>query len=147
MKHRLALLSRVPFPLSRQPTTLSPSLHEPLSQSTRSEGSEGRRGDRDGAAGEQKEGEQLGSIAAMLYMQHSQQARIYLSTSGSKVAGKDTVGSAALLSVMSTVDIIGQKAPAPPPPLCSPPSPPPLVPSRAGAAGGDADADAAAYGG
>jgi len=55
------------------------------------------------------EADRLASIAAILWAQHSQQKRLYLSTGGSKVAGKDTVGAAALLSVTSTVQIMEEK--------------------------------------
>uniref|UniRef100_A0A7S4NLM6 propionyl-CoA carboxylase n=1 Tax=Guillardia theta TaxID=55529 RepID=A0A7S4NLM6_GUITH len=55
------------------------------------------------------EGNELSAIAAMLHMQHKQQAKIFLQPEGSHVGGRQTVGRAALVSVMSPDHIIGEQ--------------------------------------
>jgi len=52
--------------------------------------------------------QELVAIAAMLQMQHRQQAKIYLPPEGSFVAGKQTVGRAALVGVLSPEEIVAQ---------------------------------------
>ena len=51
---------------------------------------------------------ELVAIAAMLQMQHRQQAKIFLQPEGSFVAGKQTVGRAALVGVLSPEGIVAQ---------------------------------------
>jgi len=51
---------------------------------------------------------ELTAIAAMLQMQHRQQAKIFLPPAGSFVAGKQTVGRAALVGVLSPEAIVSQ---------------------------------------
>jgi len=55
-----------------------------------------------------QEASELAAVAAILNMQHEQQARILLPSEGSYIGGKPSVGRAALVSVMSS-DVIGQK--------------------------------------
>eukprot|EP00960_Hanusia_phi_P076649 768590-Hanusia_phi.AAC.20 len=59
------------------------------------------------------EGNELSAIAAMLHMQHKQQAKLFLQPEGSHVAGRQTVGRAALVSVMSPDHIIGEQVTVP----------------------------------
>jgi propionyl-CoA carboxylase alpha chain len=54
--------------------------------------------------------QELVAIAAMLQMQHRQQAKIYLPPEGSFVAGKQTVGRAALVGVLSPEEIVVSSA-------------------------------------
>ena len=51
---------------------------------------------------------ELTAIAAMLQMQHRQQSKIFLPPAGSFVAGKQTVGRAALVGVLSPEAIVSQ---------------------------------------
>ena len=55
-----------------------------------------------------EEHQELVAIAAMLQMQHRQQAKIFLPPEGSFVAGKQTVGRAALVGVLSPEEIVAQ---------------------------------------
>lgn len=55
------------------------------------------------------EGRELCAIASIMHMQHSQQAKILLPPEGSHVAGKQTVGRAALVGVMSPTKIVGEQ--------------------------------------
>mmetsp|Transcript_39649 Transcript_39649/g.61874 ORF Transcript_39649/g.61874 Transcript_39649/m.61874 type:complete len:647 (+) Transcript_39649:188-2128(+) len=59
------------------------------------------------------ETDELSCIAAMMHMQTAQQDKIFLSTEGSHVAGKQTVGRAALVGVMSPTEIVGEKVRTP----------------------------------
>uniref|UniRef100_A0A7S1ECZ6 Propionyl-CoA carboxylase alpha chain, mitochondrial n=2 Tax=Hemiselmis andersenii TaxID=464988 RepID=A0A7S1ECZ6_HEMAN len=55
----------------------------------------------------ESEGRELCAIASILHMQHAQQAKILLPPEGSYVAGKQTVGRAALVGVMSPNNVMG----------------------------------------
>lgn len=54
------------------------------------------------------EADDLASIAGMMHMQHKQQSKIYLDPKGSFIAGKPTVGRAALVGVMHPDEIVGE---------------------------------------
>ena len=55
-----------------------------------------------------QEADDLACVAGMMHMQHKQQAKIYLAPGGSYIAGKPTVGRAALVGVMHPDEIVGE---------------------------------------